>query len=152
MDKRCILGRDEWGGSKLYTSIKEASMDTGVPSSAICKCCQGAYKTTYGYSFEYYDTDSEIECDDVREFRKHNVEAHRRKREDRKGNKLIVAVDISNGKYRLYDSFSFMCKELMLDERNAYRVLAHDKYHKSIGGYALWRYDEVLLSDLNGPF
>ena len=152
MDKRTIIAYDDWGGSKIYASISEASADTGVPPSAICKCCQGSYKSTYGYSFKYYDSDDEIECDDVREFRKHNVEAHRRKRELKDSDKLIVAVDITNGKYRLYDSFSFMCRELMLNERNAYRVLSHDRYHKSVGGYTLWRYNEVLLSDLNGPF
>lgn len=151
---REIIARDEWGGSKLYCSINEASIDTGVPASAICKCCQGVYNTTYGYSFEYFDSDEEIEAPEIAEFRRHNVENYRRngKNKRKSRSEALVAVDISTGKYRLYDSFTYMCKELMLDERNAYRVLSHDKYHKSVGGYSIWRYNEVNLGDLNGIF
>lgn len=148
--KRPVIGYDEWGGCKYYDSIREASVDTGVPPSAISRCCQGVYKTSYGYSFKYYEEDSEIECDG---FKKHNIEAWRREKKKRvRSDQTIVAVDIRNNKFRLYDSFRYMCKELMLDERNAYRVLSHDRYHKSVGGYALYRYDEVDLKVFDGMF
>lgn len=148
--KRPVIGYDEWGGSKYYDSIHEASIDTGVPPSAISRCCQGVYGSSYGYSFEYYEEDSEIECEN---FKKHNIEAWRREKRKHVGSdKTIVAVDIRTNKFRLYDSFRYMCKELMLDERNAYRVLSHSRYHKSVGGYALYRYDEVDLKVFDGRF
>lgn len=150
--KRPVIGYDEWGGMAYWDSINEASIDTGVPPSAISRCCQGVYKTTYGYEFKYYEEDSEIECEESKEFHKHNLEAWRRKREKSADDHTIVAIDIRTNKFRLYDSFRYMCKELMLDERNAYRVLSHDRYHKSVGGYSLWRYHEVDLKELNGLF
>ena len=38
----------------VYNSIKEASIILGINASGITSCCQGRYKQTKGYKFEYY--------------------------------------------------------------------------------------------------
>jgi hypothetical protein len=142
-----VWAYDEWGGCKYYDSISEASKDLEVPASSINKCCQGVYRTAYGYSFEYYESDKEI--DNLGEFRKHGVKDYRRKRVIDTSSEPIVAVDIRSGEYSIYDNFSYMCRALCIDERNAYRVLRHERYYNSIGGYSLWRYSEVDFSVLS---
>lgn len=40
--------------NKIYSSMQEASKDTGVPTSNICNCCKGRIKKAGGYKWEYY--------------------------------------------------------------------------------------------------
>lgn len=145
--KRPVWAYDEWGGCKYYDSMSDASRDIGVPVAAISRCCQGTYKSVCGYTFEYYQSDQEI--DNIGEFRKHALNKYRRNRIVDANAEEIVAVNIQTGEYRIYDSFSYMCEALGLDRRNAYRVLRHDRYYRSVGGWSLWKYSEVDFAELN---
>lgn len=144
-----VLATDELGCSKYYDSVGQAARELRIPSSSISKCCQGAYKTTYGFKFEYWDSDeppketSEWLTGDVKKYRRKSKKAWR---------EPIIAVNIATNRYRMYTSFSEMCSDLELDERNAYRVLAHDRYYKTIGGYALYHENEVILGNFDGTF
>ena len=40
---------------KIYTSIKEACLDTGSSASSIIRCCNGTHKTCGGYHWKYLD-------------------------------------------------------------------------------------------------
>lgn len=45
---------------RIYKTIKEASVCTGVSSSSIGSCCRGKYKHAGGYRWEYYIDNNEI--------------------------------------------------------------------------------------------
>ena len=40
---------------KIYESIKQASVETGIPDGNIVKCCQGKLKTCGGFHWEYVE-------------------------------------------------------------------------------------------------
>lgn len=145
--KRPIWAYDSAGSCRYYDSMSEASRDLDVPVAAISRCCQGTYKSACGYTFEYYQSDQDI--DNIGEFRKHSLKNYKRNRLIDTRAEDIVAVNIQTGEYRIFDNFSYMCEALGLDRRNAYRVLRHDRYYKSAGGWSLWKYSEVDFAELN---
>lgn len=151
-EKRAIWAFDGAYGCKFYTSIGECSRDLGIDAASISKCCQGIYNSSHGYTFKYHEEDFEI--DELGDFRKHNVKNYKRKPRNNAdiNRKKLVAVDISTKKYRIYETFSELCAELLLDERNAFRCLRHERYYKSTGGYSLYYYNEVDFNGLEGEF
>lgn len=42
---------------KAYSSMKDASSDTGAPQPGICNCCKGKSRTAGGFHWAYYDSD-----------------------------------------------------------------------------------------------
>lgn len=148
---KAVWAYDEEGNRKLYMSVGLAARDLGIPSSGISRCCQGHYKSTFGYSFEYYDENDLDDGQNSPNWIRKNTNSFRRKRRNvDRGD--IIAVELSTNRYRFYDSFSKMCEDLELYERNAYRVLAHEPCYKSVGGYALYYEDEVKISEFDGTF
>lgn len=148
---KAVWAYDEEGNRKLYSSIGEASRDLRIPSCGISRCCQGRYKSSFGYSFRYYDESDTVGDQNSPNWLRKNVNSYRRKRRNT-GHGDIIAVELSTNRYRIYDSFSKMCEDLELYERNAYRVLAHEPCYKSIGGYALYYENEVNLDKFYGTF
>ena len=48
-----VICTDINGNKKVYTSLSEASKETGINISNICRCCKGRTKKAGGYRWEY---------------------------------------------------------------------------------------------------
>jgi hypothetical protein len=150
--KREVVAYDEFDHWMYFDSISAACEELGVDHASISRCCQGVQQTAMGYKFEYYE-DFDQKSHEIGDFIIHQTRTYTRKpykKEKELGN--YVAIDIKTLKYRLYDSFVYMCHELSLDERNARRVLKASYGHKTVGGYRLYRENAVDFTKLNGPF
>lgn len=149
--RRAVMAYDEFMTPKLFLSISEAAKELGVSEAGIIRCCQGTQSSCFGYKFEYFDDEQEWIPPKDAEFRARNVKNLARRRVNRAGER-IIAVDLMNDTYRIYTSFSAMCRELEIDIRNAYRCLNHSPYHKTIDNYELFREGEIDLERLNGEW
>jgi len=50
---------------EIFNSAKEASEKYNIPRSSICYCCKGTYKHAGGYSWAYYDLDTNMPITDI---------------------------------------------------------------------------------------
>lgn len=50
---RAVVMTDQKGNKTEFSSIKEASEATGIPSSHICRNCRGQLSWAGGYQFRY---------------------------------------------------------------------------------------------------
>ena len=132
-----IMVVNQWGEKKIFSTPYEAAKYLEIPYANVVKCCKGQYKTTYGYYFCHVE---QTEYDDNKPFKLHNCASYTRRRicDSRKVNILVTFPDRETKK--VYSSFTRMCDELQLDERNAWKCLKDPSRYKTCKGYQIEYY------------